>query len=92
MEEMKWFSSAILGVGVLAVNKPGFGLALAEIYQTSGMWLCQGHMACPRSATQSPLDIATSLMNPYGGNEMVQQCHAWCWCAGCKHLGFGLAL
>ena len=32
MEEMKWFSSAMLGV--LAANNLGIGLVLAEIYQT----------------------------------------------------------
>jgi hypothetical protein len=62
MEEMKWFSSAMLGV--LAVNKIGFGLALAEICQTLGVRLCQDHMACPKSATQSSLDIVTSLIGP----------------------------
>jgi hypothetical protein len=31
MEQMKWFSSAMLGV--LAVNKLGFGLALTEVCQ-----------------------------------------------------------
>jgi hypothetical protein len=36
--------------------------------------------------------MITSLIDPYGGNEMVQQ--QWLpWCAGCKHkLGFGFAL
>ena len=34
MEEMKWFSSATLGV--LAANNLGFGLALAGICQTFG--------------------------------------------------------
>jgi hypothetical protein len=34
MEEMKWFSSAMLGV--MAANNLGFGLALAEICQTFG--------------------------------------------------------
>jgi hypothetical protein len=33
MEEMKWFSSAMLGV--VAANYLGFGLALAEICQTA---------------------------------------------------------
>jgi hypothetical protein len=37
----------------------------AEICQTLGMRLCQDHMACPKSATQSHLDIAiSSLIGP----------------------------
>ena len=45
MEEMKWFSSALLGV--LAANKLGFGLALAEVCYTFGQQQCQETMACP---------------------------------------------
>jgi hypothetical protein len=36
---MKWSSSGLLGV--LAANNLGFGLALAEIYQTFGRRQCQ---------------------------------------------------
>jgi hypothetical protein len=39
MEQMKWFSSAMLGV--LAVNKLGFGLSLAQICQTFGKRQCR---------------------------------------------------
>jgi hypothetical protein len=37
MDEMKWFSSAMLGV---LAQKLGFGLALAEICQTLGQQKC----------------------------------------------------
>jgi hypothetical protein len=54
MEEMKWFSRAMLGV--LAVNKLGFGLALSEtICQSFVKRQCHRDMECPKSATQSPL-------------------------------------
>jgi hypothetical protein len=36
MEEMKWFSSSVLGV--LTANNLGIGLALAEICQTFCQW------------------------------------------------------
>ena len=63
MEEMKWFSSAMLDV--LAANVLGFGLALLpEICQTFGKRQCQTDMACPKSATQSLLNIVTSLIGP----------------------------
>ena len=41
-------------------------------------------MACPKSAIQSPFNstLQHHSLDLYGGNEMVQQCHAWC--AGCK--------
>ena len=55
---MKWFSSAMLGL--IAANNLGFGLALAEICQTSfGKQQSHGGMACPKSATQSLLNIVT---------------------------------
>ena len=63
MEDMKWFSSALLGV--LAANSLGFGLALAETRKTPfGQQQCQGKMTCPNSATQSLPNIATSLIGP----------------------------
>jgi hypothetical protein len=64
MEEMKWFSSAMLGV--LASNNLGFGfsLALAEISQPFGQQQCHMDMACPKSATQSLPIIVTSLIRP----------------------------
>jgi hypothetical protein len=43
MKEMKWLSSAMLGV--LAANKLGFGLALTEICQTFCKQPFQDHMA-----------------------------------------------
>jgi hypothetical protein len=70
MEEMKWFSSAVLSV--LAANNLGFGLALAGISQTFGQQQCNRDMACPKSATQSLLNIVTSLIRSIGGNELVQ--------------------
>ena len=61
VEEMKWFSSAMLGV--LAANNLGFGLAVAEMCcQTLGQQQCHGGMECPKSATQSLLNIVTSLI------------------------------
>jgi hypothetical protein len=36
MEEMKWFSSSVLGV--LTANNLGFGLGLSEFCQTFGQW------------------------------------------------------
>jgi hypothetical protein len=43
----------------LAANNLGFGLALAEICQTFGNQQSHGGMACPKSATQSLLNIVT---------------------------------
>jgi hypothetical protein len=59
---MKWFSSTMLGV--LAARNLGFGWALAEICQTFdfGKQQCHRGMSRPKSATQSLLDIATSLI------------------------------
>ena len=50
MEEMKWFSSAMLDV--LVANNLGFHLmALAEICQSFGQQQIQEDMACPKSAS-----------------------------------------
>jgi hypothetical protein len=62
MEEMKSFSSAMLGV--FAATTLGFGLALAEICQTFGQQSCQGDMACPEPAPKSLLNIDISLIQP----------------------------
>ena len=65
MEEMKWFSSAMLDV--LAANVLGFGLALLpEICQTFGKRQWHSVMPCPKSATQtqSLLNIVSSLIGP----------------------------
>jgi hypothetical protein len=60
MEE--WFSTAM--VGVVAANNLGFGCALVDkICQTFGAQ-CHRDMRCPKSATQSPLNIVTSLRSP----------------------------
>ena len=86
MEEMKWFSSALLGV--LAADKLGFGLCMAEICQTFG----QRHSANKKAwhvQNQPHRDIIAwyhHSLDPYGGNEMVQQCLAWC--DGCKKQWF----
>jgi hypothetical protein len=62
MEEMKWSSSGLLGV--LAANNLRFGLALAEICQTFGQQQCCRDTACPKSATHSLHNMATSLIGP----------------------------
>ena len=62
MEEMKWFSSAMLGV--LAARNLGFGWALAEICKTFGKQQSYGGMACPKLATQSLSHHVTSLIGP----------------------------
>jgi hypothetical protein len=51
-------------LGVLAVNKLGFGLALAEVCQNFVKRQCHRGVAYPKSATQSPLNISTSLIGP----------------------------
>jgi hypothetical protein len=52
VEEMKWFSSVMLGV--LTANNLGCGLAVEEICcQTLGQQQCHGGMTYPKSATQS---------------------------------------
>jgi hypothetical protein len=61
LEEMKWFSSAML-LGELAANDLGFGLSLAKTCQTFGRSdRRQRHrgMACPKLATQSCFNIVT---------------------------------
>jgi hypothetical protein len=61
MEEMKWFSSAMLGV--LAANNLGFAwLSWPESAKHLDHQQCQGDMACQKSATQSLLHIATQLI------------------------------
>jgi hypothetical protein len=63
MEEMKWFSSAMLGV--LAANNLGFAwLSWLESAKRLGQLQCQGDMTCPKSAKQSLLNIVTSLIGP----------------------------
>ena len=59
---MKWFSSAMLGV--LAANNLGFAWLWLESAKLFGQRQCQGDMACPKSATQSLLNIVTSLIGP----------------------------
>jgi hypothetical protein len=60
MEEMKWSSSGFLAV-LVAINL-GFGFTLAEFRQPFGQQQCQEVMACPKSATQSLHNMATSLI------------------------------
>jgi hypothetical protein len=64
MEEMKWFSSAMLDV--LGANNLGFGLALAEICQTTvgQRHQCHRDMVPPKSVTQGLLNIVTTLIGP----------------------------
>ena len=62
MDEMKSSSSGFLAL--LAANNLGFGLALAEICQTSGEHQCQEGMACPKSATHSLHNMVTSFIGP----------------------------
>jgi hypothetical protein len=59
MEEMTWFSSAMLGV--LGANNLGFGLALAEICQSFCQQQCHRDTMPPKSVTQGLLNIVTSL-------------------------------
>jgi hypothetical protein len=61
MEEMKWLSSAMLGV--LAANNLGFAwLSWLESAKCFGRLKCQGEMACPKSAIHSLLNIVTPLI------------------------------
>jgi hypothetical protein len=71
MDEMKWFSSAMLGV--LAANNLGFAWLWLRSAKPFGQRQCQGDMSCPKSARQSILNIVTSLiMDPYGAmNSML---------------------
>jgi hypothetical protein len=70
MEEMKWFSSAMLGL--IAANNLEFDLTLAEICQIFGQQQSHGGMAFPKSATQSLLNIVKSLIGPiWWMNKMV---------------------
>jgi hypothetical protein len=62
MEEMKWLSSAMLGV--LAANNLGFAWLWPESANHFDQQQCQGDMACPKSARQSLLHIVTSLIGP----------------------------
>ena len=62
VEEMKGFSSVMLGV--LAANNLGFGLALAEICQIFGRRQCQEGMTCQKSTTHSLHNMVTSLIGP----------------------------
>jgi hypothetical protein len=59
-----WFSSALLGV--LAANNLGFGLNLAEIYQSQpfGQQQCHRDMVCPKSVAQSLPNMVPSLIGP----------------------------
>ena len=49
---------------------------------------CQEGMACPKSDMQSLHNMQHHSLDPYGGNEMVQQCFHWC--DGCKQPWFWL--
>jgi hypothetical protein len=87
MEEIKWFNSAMFGV--LTANNLAIGLALAEI-------CCRTFASSSDKSTwhvqnQSNRAFSTlyhNSLDPCGGNEMVQQCHAWC--AGCKQSWYWL--
>jgi hypothetical protein len=73
VDEMKWSSSSGF-LGVLAANKLGFGLALAEISNLPNFLasdsMPRGHGMSKISHTQSCFhSIDTSLIGPiYGGN------------------------
>jgi hypothetical protein len=62
MEEMKWTNCGFLGV--LTTMNLGFCLALAEICQTFGQQQRQEGMVSPNLASQSLLNMATSLIGP----------------------------
>jgi hypothetical protein len=60
-------------------------ILLAEICQAYGKQQCHLDMACPKSATQSLLNIVTSLIGPY---EMFSS--AMFGVLAANNLGFGL--
>jgi hypothetical protein len=64
MEEMKWFSSALLCVLAAKNLEPWFGLDLAEIYQSQpfGQRQCHRDMVCPKSVAQILLNMVSLLI------------------------------
>jgi hypothetical protein len=96
MEEMRWFSSAMLDVLAVIVIKLGFGLALQ--LKSAKLLTCFCYKITWHVQDQPHRAIWTlqfhHLLDPYGGNEMVQQCYYACGVGvlAVNKLGFGLAL
>ena len=89
MEEMEWFSSALLGVK--AANNLGFGLALAEICQTFGTAAVpQGHDMSKTSHTE--LSKHHGITRWTHMDEMKWSSCGFLAYMATNILGFGLAL
>jgi hypothetical protein len=77
MEEMKWYGSGFLAV--LAANNLGFGFTLAEIRQTFDQQQCQeGAWRVQNQPHRAFITWQHHSLDPYGGNEMVQQWFPCC--------------
>jgi hypothetical protein len=82
MEEMKWSSSGLLGLCVLAANNLGFALALAEICLT--LWPATE----PHTAFHN---MVTSLIDPFGEMKWSSSGLLGLCVLAANNLGFVLA-
>jgi hypothetical protein len=86
MEEMKWFGSDFLAV-LVAINL-GFGFNLAKSAKLLAGNSAKRAWHVQNQPHRALITWQHHSFDPYGGDEMVQQCFPFC--AGCKQRWFWL--